>query len=91
MSESDPKMTKMSYSLWPSPNISTSVVEYYNSVFAMHPTLVEYVNYCIMFDNQKLYKICDERLGLHSPRYEDVNKIIASHLSSLFASMRFGG
>ena len=89
--ENDAKAKLMSYTIWPSPNISTSVLEPYNSSFSIHRTLVERIKYCVVFDNEKLYKICDKKLGLHNPTYADINSIIAQHLSSLTATMRFGG
>ena len=44
-----------------------------------------------MVDNEQIYKICEDRLGISDPNYADVNSVIVDHLSSLTASMRFGG
>ena len=57
----------------------------------MNRTLIERIKYCVVFDNEKLYNICDKKLGLNNPKYADINSIIAQHLSSLTATMRFGG
>ena len=44
-----------------------------------------------MVDNEKIYKICENRLGIHDPNYTDVNRVIVDHMSSMTASMRYGG
>ena len=44
-----------------------------------------------MVDNEKIYKICEDRLGIPNPSYADVNSVIVDHLSAITASMRFGG
>ena len=45
----------------------------------------------ICLDNEQIYKLCQDRLGITNPKYEDVNAVIADHLSSVTSSMRFGG
>ena len=44
-----------------------------------------------MMDNEQIYKICEKRLGIPQPNFRDVNAVISDHLSSITASMRFGG
>ena len=57
------KKPKLSYTLWPSQNYSTSIVEPYNTILCGH-CLIEHVDLCMLIDNESLYKICENRLGL---------------------------
>ena len=70
--------------------MTTSVTEIYDCVFALH-CLLEHSQLTTMVDNEKIYKICEDRLGIHNPNYADVNTVIVDHLSAFNASMRFGG
>ena len=42
-------------------------------------------------DNEALYRMCKSHLGIESPSFTDVNKLIAEHASSLTSMRRFGG
>ena len=42
-------------------------------------------------DNEALYRMCKSHLGIESPSFTDVNKLIAEHASSLTSTRRFGG
>ena len=66
------------------------MTEIYDSIFTLN-TLIEHTSLSTLFDNEQIYKICENRLGLPKPTYADVNAVIADHLSSITASMRFGG
>ena len=67
-----------------------SVVEPYNAVLSQ-PSLIEHNDMTVFFDNEQLNKICTNKLGIESPKYSDVNAVVADHLSSQIASMRFNG
>ena len=45
----------------------------------------------IFADNEQIYKICEKRLGIPNPTYKDVNAVIVDYLSSMTATLRFGG
>jgi len=84
------KKMKVDFSLYPSPAISTAVVEPYNAVLAGH-SLLEHTDVCTLLDNEAIYNLCIEKLGVESPSYKNLNRLIAQLVSSLTASLRFDG
>lgn len=70
--------------------MSNSVVEPYNAVLTTHTTL-EHVDCSFMVDNEAIYDICRKNLGVHSPGFQNLNRIIAQVVSSITASLRFDG
>ena len=84
------KKSKLGFNVYPSPQISTAVVEPYNSVLAMH-SLLEHTDVSIVLDNEALYDICRRNLDIERPTYTNLNRIIAQVVSSLTASIRFDG
>ena len=84
------KKPKMTYTVWPSPRLSTCVVENYNAALCSN-FLLEHVDLAMMLDNEQLYKVCSNQMGIEDPKYADINRLIAQHASSMFATMRFGG
>jgi len=84
------KKSKLEFSIYPAPQIATSVVEPYNSVLTTHTTL-EHSDCSFMVDNQAIYDICRKNLGIERPSYENLNRLIAQVVSSITASLRFQG
>ena len=84
------KTTKMEFAIYPSPNISTAVVEPYNSVLTTHATL-EHSDCAFVIDNEAIYDICRKGLDIDRPSYSNLNRLIAQVVSSVTASLRFGG
>lgn len=83
------KKSKLGFSVYPAPRISTSVVEPYNSVLTTHATLMN--THCtFLADNEAIYRMC-KNLGIKQPVYSDLNRIIAQVVSSITASLRFPG
>jgi len=80
----------MTFTLAPSPQISTSVVEPYNAVLALH-SMMELSDLTVMLDNQALYDLCRRGLAVERPTYVNLNRLIAQVVSSLTASLRFDG
>ena len=76
--------------VYPSPKMSNSVVEPYNAVLTTHTTL-EHVDCSFMVDNEAIYDICRKNLGVTSPGFQNLNRIIAQVVSSITASLRFDG
>merc|ERR1712154_635092 len=72
------------------PQVSTAVVEPYNSVLSTH-ALLEHTDVCVMLDNEAIYDICQKNLNIETPSYSNLNKLIAQVISSLTASLRFDG
>jgi len=84
------RKTKMTFTITPSPLISTSVVEPYNCVLSTHG-LLEYSDLTFNLDNEALYKVCNDSLQIEKPSYSNINRLIAQVVSSLTASLRFEG
>ncbi|KAJ9098201.1 Tubulin alpha-1A chain [Naganishia vaughanmartiniae] len=84
------KKSKLEFSVYPAPKMSTSVVEPYNSVLTTHTTL-EHSDCSFMVDNEAIYDICRRNLGIQSPTYTNLNRLIAQVVSSITASLRFDG
>ncbi|WWC89995.1 tubulin alpha-1A chain [Kwoniella dendrophila CBS 6074] len=84
------KKSKLEFSVYPAPKMSTSVVEPYNSVLTTHTTL-EHSDCSFMVDNEAIYDICRRNLGITSPSFTNLNRLIAQVVSSITASLRFDG
>jgi tubulin alpha len=84
------KKCKLSFCIWPSPQISSAIVEPYNSVLCVH-SLLEHSDVTCPFDNEALYDICKRNLDVERPSYSNINRLIAQCISSLTTSLRFDG
>jgi tubulin alpha len=84
------KKSKLGFTVYPSPQVSTSVVEPYNSVLSTH-SLLEHTDVSILLDNEAIYDICRRNLDLARPTYTNLNRLIAQVISSITASLRFDG
>jgi tubulin alpha len=84
------RKTKLSFAVSPSPRISSTVVEPYNSVLSTH-SLLEHTDCTLVLDNEALYDCCNRNLGIIHPSYINLNRLIAQVISSLTASLRFDG
>jgi tubulin alpha len=70
--------------------VSTAVVEPYNSVLSTH-SLLEHTDVAVMLDNEAVYDICRRSLDIERPTYTNLNRLVAQVISSLTASLRFDG
>jgi tubulin alpha len=84
------KKSKLDFCVYPSPQVSTAVVEPYNSVLSTH-SLMEHTDVAFMMDNEAIYDICRKNLDIERPTYQNLNRLIAQVISSLTASLRFNG
>merc|ERR1711937_111822 len=84
------KKTKLGFSVYPSPQVSTAVVEPYNCILSTH-SLLEHTDVAVMLDNEAIYDICRRSLDIERPTYTNLNRLIAQSVSSLTASLRFDG
>ncbi len=84
------KKTKLDFSIYPAPKISSAVVEPYNSILTTHSTL-EHSDCTFMFDNEALFDICSSGLDIERPSFTNINRIVAQVVSSITASLRFDG
>merc|ERR1711920_1143472 len=84
------KKSKIGFEIYPSPTISTCIVEPYNGLLSTH-WLLDHTDVSLVLDNEACYEICQTKLGLKKPSYRNLNKIIAKVVSSMTASLRFDG
>merc|ERR1712126_491898 len=84
------KKSKLEFAFYPAPQISTAVVEPYNSVLTTHTTL-EHSDCAFMVDNEAIYDICRRNLDIEQPTYTNLNRLIGQIVSSVTASLRFDG
>ena len=84
------RKSKLSFAVSPSPQVSTAVVEPYNSVLSTH-ALLEHTDCTFCLDNEALYDVCRRNLDIERPTYTNLNRLIAQVISSLTASLRFDG
>lgn len=84
------KKAKLEFAIYPSPKVSTAVVEPYNSILTTHTTL-EHTDCGFIVDNEAIYEICNKNLGIERPCYTNLNRLIGQIVSSITASLRFDG
>ncbi|MCP9265946.1 Tubulin alpha-3 chain [Dirofilaria immitis] len=58
------------------PQVSTAVVEPYNSILTTHTTL-EHSDCAFMVDNEAIYDICRRNLDVERPSYTNLNRLIS--------------
>ncbi|XP_035709426.1 tubulin alpha-1C chain isoform X2 [Folsomia candida] len=84
------KKSKLCFSIYPAPRVSTAVVEPYNAILYTHTTL-EHCDCAFMVDNEAIYELCFRNLGIERPTYTNLNRLIGQIVSSITASLRFDG
>ena len=60
------RKSKLTFTIYPSPQVSTAVVEPYNCVLSTH-SLLEHSDVSFMVDNEALYDICRRNLDIERP------------------------
>ncbi len=70
--EEYPDRMMMTFSVFPSPKVSDTVVEPYNATLSVHQ-LVENADECMVLDNEALYDICFRTLKLITPTCKHSN------------------
>ncbi|XP_058831174.1 tubulin alpha-8 chain-like [Topomyia yanbarensis] len=84
------KKCKLEFAVYPSPKISTAVVEPYNCVLSTSTTMPN-SDCCFIMDNEAIYDICSKGLEIERPDYTHLNSLVAQAVSSATASLRFKG
>jgi len=84
------KKTKLEFSIYPAPRLSTAIVEPYNAVLTTHSTM-DLIDCCFIVDNEAIYDICRRNLNIERPSYGNLNRIIAQAISCITCSLRFEG
>ena len=78
----------MTFSVFPSPKVSDTVVEPYNATLSVHQ-LVENADECMVLDNEALYDICFRTLKLSNPTCEYYKSLLFSHVTVYFTNTDF--
>lgn len=84
------KKPKLTFSIYPAPQIATAIVEPYNSILQTHTSL-EHTDVGFLVDNEAIYDNCKRNLNIDRPTYTNLNRLIAQIISSVTASLRFDG
>lgn len=85
-----PKVPIFTFSIFPNPKISETVVEPYNTILTLS-NLIKYASASIVLDNEALFDIAEKKLEIENPSLEDLNGVIANVLTNITASLRFSG
>ena len=88
--EEYPDRVMCTFSVFPSPKVSDTVVEPYNCVLSVHQ-LVENSDETMILDNEALYDICFRTLKLTTPTFGDLNHLVAAVMSATTCCLRFPG
>jgi len=88
--EEYPDRMMLTYSVYPSPKVSDTVVEPYNTMLSVHQ-LCENADQVVVLDNEALYDICFRSLKLPQPTFADLNRLVANGMSGITSCVRFAG
>ncbi|CAG9782678.1 unnamed protein product [Diatraea saccharalis] len=90
LEEEYPDRILASFSIVPSPKVSDTVVEPYNSTLSINQ-LIDNTNQTYCIDNEALYDICFRTLKLMTPTYGDLNHLVSLCMSGVTTCLRFPG
>ena len=79
------KKSKISFTVWSCPQISSACVEPYNTVLCVH-SLLEHTDVTNQVDNEALYDICRRNLDIERPACLAAERISAWTLRSKMCS-----
>merc|ERR1712150_432122 len=85
-----PDKITTTYSVYPSPKVSDTVVEPYNAVLSSHQ-LLENADETFIIDNEALYNISHNLIKSNEPTYAELNHLISQVAAGVTASLRFPG
>ena len=88
--EEFPDRMIMTYSVFPSANVSDKVTEPYNTTLSVNQ-LLENVDEVVVLDNEALYNICTQSLNLKTPSFSDMNELVSKAMSGITACLRYPG
>jgi len=85
-----PDRITTTYSVYPSPKVSDTVVEPYNAILSTHQ-LLENSDETFIVDNEALYNISHNLLKMNAPTYAELNCLVAEASCGITCSLRFPG
>jgi len=84
------KKSKIGFEIYPSPTISTCIVEPYNGLLSTH-WLLDHTEVSLVLDNEALYGICAKTLKVKKVQYGHLNQLAAKNISCMTSALRFEG
>ncbi|CAH1119678.1 unnamed protein product [Phaedon cochleariae] len=84
------KTSVLEFAVFPSPKVSTIIVEPYNAVLATNGS-IEHEDVCFVMDNEAVYDILNRSLDTPRPTYTNLNRLLGQVVSGVTASLRFEG
>jgi len=84
------KKSKIGFEIYPSPTISTCIVEPYNGLLSTH-WLLDHTEVSLVLDNEALYGICNKTLKVKKVQYGHLNQLAAKNISCMTSALRFEG
>jgi len=90
LNEEYPERLMCTFSVFPSPKVSDTVVEPYNATLSVHQ-LVENSDEVMVLDNEALYDICFRTLKITLPTFGDLNHLVSNAMSGITCCLRFPG
>src|SRR5690606_25428966 len=88
--EEFPDRMLSTYSVFPSPKVSDTVVEPYNATLSIHQLLVA-TDAVFTIDDEALYDVCQRTLKLATPSFADLDRLVANVMAGVSASLRDPG
>ncbi|KAL0269190.1 UNVERIFIED_CONTAM: hypothetical protein PYX00_007001 [Menopon gallinae] len=84
------KLPMIEILVYPSPKLSTIIVEPYNALMSTHSSM-ETINCTLLFSNDAVYDICDKEIDITGPGMLNMNRLISQVVSAITAQFRFEG
>ncbi|KAF8685706.1 Tubulin beta chain [Rhizoctonia solani] len=88
--EEAPDRMLATFSVFPSPKVSDTVVEPYNTVLSLHQ-LVDNTDMTICVDNEALYDVTHRLNPQAQPEFHQLNRLIAQVMTGVSTTFRFPG
>ena len=90
LKEDYPDRMVMTYSVFPSANVSDTITEPYNTTLAVNQ-LLENVDETVVLDNEALYSVCMQSLNIKTPSFSEMNELVSKAMSGITACLRYPG
>ena len=78
----------ISFTVFPSARLSSWIIEPLNFALGFMYQ-IEHTNINIWYDNETLYNIWEFQWMIEYPSFDDINKLIINHASSILSPIRF--
>jgi tubulin beta len=88
--EEYPDRMLCTFSVFPSPKVSNTVVEPYNATLSTHQ-LIENADAVFAIDNEALNSICKNTLKMNKPDFGVLNNLVSKVMSGVTCCLRFPG